>query len=60
MVKIGLAIVVTTNSYARIATHSRLTIKRSIDVGAGVVDVDYHGEVGVVLINNSDGKFPLH
>ena len=32
-------------------------MKRSIDVGAGVVDADYRGDLGVVLINNPDHEF---
>ena len=38
--------------YARIAPRSGLAFKKSIDVGAGVVDSDYRGEVGVVLFNH--------
>lgn len=33
--------------------------KKSIDIGASVVDEDYKGEVGAVLINNSDQDFPI-
>jgi dUTP pyrophosphatase len=38
------------NTYARIAPRSSLSI-HGIDVGAGVVDRDYRGEVFVLLIN---------
>jgi dUTP pyrophosphatase len=38
-------------TYARIAPRSGLAIKKGIDVGAGVVDADYRGPVGVILFN---------
>ena len=57
VVKTGLAIAIPSGTYATIAPRSGLAVKRSIDVGAGVVDADYRGEVGVVLINNSDDEF---
>eukprot|EP01028_Stygiella_incarcerata_P000311 TRINITY_DN10346_c0_g1_i1.p1 TRINITY_DN10346_c0_g1~~TRINITY_DN10346_c0_g1_i1.p1 ORF type:complete len:359 (-),score=109.36 TRINITY_DN10346_c0_g1_i1:374-1450(-) len=43
--------------YGRIAGRSGLATKHSIDVGAGVIDSDYRGPVGVVLFNHSDKPF---
>lgn len=43
--------------YGRVAPRSGLTVKHEIDVGAGVIDRDYIGNVGVVLINHSDKDF---
>jgi dUTP pyrophosphatase len=43
--------------YGRIAPRSGLAWKYSIDVGAGVIDIDYTGNVGVILFNHSDGAF---
>ena len=34
-------------------------MKSFIDVGAGVVDYDYRGSVGVVLFNHSGVDFPI-
>jgi dUTPase len=34
-----------------------LAWKHSIDVGAGVVDEDYRGPVGVILFNHGDKDF---
>lgn len=33
--------------------------KHSIDVGAGVIDADYRGPVGVILFNHSDVDFEV-
>jgi len=41
------------NYYLRIAPRSGLSVKNNIDVGAGVVDYDYRGEIFVCFINNS-------
>jgi dUTP pyrophosphatase len=40
------------NYYLRVAPRSGLAAKSSVDVGAGVIDYDYRGEVFVLLINN--------
>lgn len=45
--------------YGRIAPRSGLAVKKSIDVGAGVVDVDYRGIVKVLLINNGRYSFKV-
>lgn len=34
--------------------------KNSIDVGAGVIDSDYRGNVGVILFNFSDEPFKVN
>lgn len=44
-------------TYARIAPRSGLAVKKGIQTGAGVVDFDYRGKVGVVLFNHSDEEF---
>lgn len=50
---------VPTNTYARIAPRSGLAWKNSINVGAGVIDEDYRGEVGVVLFNHGPDDFKI-
>ena len=51
IVKTDLSIACPAGTYARIAPRSGLAVKKFIDVGAGVVDADYRGPVGVVLFN---------
>lgn len=41
------------------APRSGLAWKHSIDVGAGVIDADYRGSVGVILFNHSDVDFKV-
>ena len=60
VVKTGIAIEIPEGLYARIAPRSGLSVKKSIDVGAGVVDRDYRGEIGVVLINHSSKDFEVN
>lgn len=45
------------NYYLRIAPRSGLSVKNNIDIGAGVVDYDYRGEIFVCFINNSVDKY---
>jgi dUTP pyrophosphatase len=42
-----------------VAPRSGLAWKHSIDVGAGVIDADYRGPVGVILFNHSDVDFEV-
>lgn len=57
--KTGLAIAIPLGHYARVAPRSGLAFKSGIDVMAGVIDEDYRGEVGVILINLSDRIFEV-
>ena len=57
--KTDLSIAIPKDTYARIAPRSGLAWKHFIDVGAGVVDYDYRGNVGVILFNHSDVDFEI-
>ncbi|KAD5507839.1 hypothetical protein E3N88_15542 [Mikania micrantha] len=59
LVPTDLSIAVPEGTYARIAPRSGLAWKHSIDVGAGVIDADYRGPVGVILFNHSDVDFEV-
>ena len=56
----GLAFSLPPHTYARLAPRSGLAAKHSIGVGAGVVDADYTGAVGVVLFNHGDCEFRVN
>uniref|UniRef100_T1H5Z6 Deoxyuridine 5'-triphosphate nucleotidohydrolase n=1 Tax=Megaselia scalaris TaxID=36166 RepID=T1H5Z6_MEGSC len=59
VVKTDIQIHVPEGSYGRVAPRSGLAVKNFIDVGAGVVDEDYRGNLGVVLFNHSDTDFEV-
>ena len=46
--------------YGRIAPRSGLALHHHIDVGAGVIDEDYRGNVAVILFNHSDKLFVIN
>jgi len=54
-----LAIALPEGVYGRVAPRSGLAWKHSIDTGAGVIDADYRGNVGVILFNLSDVDFQV-
>uniref|UniRef100_A0A3P8U8U5 Deoxyuridine 5'-triphosphate nucleotidohydrolase n=1 Tax=Amphiprion percula TaxID=161767 RepID=A0A3P8U8U5_AMPPE len=59
IVKTDIQIAVPHGCYGRVAPRSGLAAKHFIDVGAGVVDEDYRGNVGVVLFNFSKDTFEV-
>ncbi|ASK51218.1 dUTPase [Eptesipox virus] len=59
LIKTDIAIVLPSGCYGRIAPRSGLSFKHSIDIGAGVIDADYRGNVGIVFINNSNLLFTV-
>lgn len=59
VVKTDIQIELPEGCYGRIAPRSGLAAKNFIDVGAGVVDEDYRGNLGVVLFNHSDVEFAI-
>ncbi|XP_057503976.1 deoxyuridine 5'-triphosphate nucleotidohydrolase-like [Actinidia eriantha] len=60
LVPTDLSIAIPEGTYARIAPRSGLAWKHSIDVGAGVIDADYRGPIGVILFNYSDVDFEIN
>ena len=59
LVKIRLAMSLPPGCYGRIAPRSRLALKKFLDVGAGVIDADYRGELGVILFNFGSEDFTV-
>eukprot|EP00164_Ancoracysta_twista_P008970 GFYU01013130.1.p1 GENE.GFYU01013130.1~~GFYU01013130.1.p1 ORF type:complete len:216 (+),score=51.66 GFYU01013130.1:74-649(+) len=58
--KTDLAISLPEGCYGRVAPRSGLSWKNHIDLGAGVIDRDYRGNVGVVMFNHSDVDYRVH
>ena len=59
VISTGIAIATPAGTYARIAPRSGLAAKHSINIGAGVIDQDYRGEVKLLLVNNSKHPYPV-
>jgi dUTP pyrophosphatase len=59
VVSTGIAIAVPEGTYGRVAPRSGLAAKHGIDVLAGVIDEDYRGEVGVILLNTDSTAFSI-
>ena len=59
LISTGISIALPPNTYGRVAPRSGLSLKCSIDIGAGVIDEDYRGIIGVVFINNSDRDYNI-
>jgi dUTP pyrophosphatase len=57
LVATDISIAIPNGCYGRVAPRSGLAVKNFIDVGAGVIDSDYRGPLGVVLFNFSDSDF---
>jgi dUTP pyrophosphatase len=55
----GIVIVLPSGVYGRVAPRSGLAVKHGIQVGAGVIDPDYTGEIKVVLFNQGDKIFEV-
>lgn len=51
LMKIGVYTAIPDGYYGRIAPRSGLSLKSGLDILGGVVDTDYRGELGVILLN---------
>jgi dUTP pyrophosphatase len=59
IVPTDIAMAIPEGYYGRVAPRSGLAAKHHIDVGAGVIDCDYRGAVGVVLFNHADTAYEI-
>merc|ERR1719348_2253279 len=59
LVKTDLQVALPDGCYGRIAPRSGLAYKKGIDVGAGVIDQDYRGNVGIILFNFGHEDFKV-
>ena len=60
LIKTGISVAVPAGTYGRIAPRSGLALKNGIDVMAGVIDADYRGDVGVILVNLGSSPFTIN
>jgi len=59
LVQTDISVAIPEGTYGRVAPRSGLAWKKHIDVGAGVIDPDYRGNVGVVLFNHAAEPFEI-
>ena len=59
LIDTGISIQLPEGTYGRIAPRSGLASRHFIDVGAGVIDRDYQGEIKVLLFNFSTTNFEI-
>lgn len=59
LIPTGLKVAFPPGWYMRVAPRSGNALKKGIETGAGVIDADYRGELGVLLFNlsNEDASF---
>lgn len=59
VVNTGISVTIPDGVYGRIAPRSGLAVKYGIQVGAGVIDTDFTGEIKVILFNHGTEKFDI-
>ena len=59
LVQTNISISVPKGTYGRIAPRSGLALKHSINMGAGVIDADYTGPIGIIIFNHGNQDFQV-
>lgn len=60
LVHTGIAVALPAGTYGRIAMRSGLAVREHLNVSAGVIDIDYRGELGVVVYcTRSDARYTI-
>ncbi|KAA8608430.1 hypothetical protein AL036_07125 [Salipiger aestuarii] len=57
MVPLGISIALPPETYGRIGPRSGLAVRHCIDTAAGIVDLDYRGELHAVLVNHGTAPY---
>jgi len=58
LISTGISVEIPKHYYLRVAPRSGMSV-RGIDVGAGVIDSSYRGEVKALIINNTDEQYSV-
>lgn len=58
-IPIGISISIPHGHFLRVSPRSGLAIKHGIDVGAGIIDSDFRGEINVILFNHGNTDFEI-
>lgn len=53
LISTGIAVAIPKGHYGRIAPRSGFSYRKHTDIGAGVIDGDYRGEIKVLVFNHS-------
>ncbi len=59
LIRTDISVSLPSGCYGRIAPRSGLALNNFVDVGGGVVDPDYRGQIGVILFNFGSETFPV-
>jgi len=59
LIKTDLAVAVPYGYYGRVAPRSGMAWKKHTDIGAGVIDSDYRGSVGIVMFNHGETELVI-
>ena len=59
LISTDIAIAIPSGHYGRIAPRSSLAINYCIDIGGGVIDSDYRGNVKILLFNHGEYHFAI-
>jgi dUTP pyrophosphatase len=60
LIPLGIIVAIPKGYYGRLAPRSGLSVKKNIDVGAGVIDEDFRAELFALLINNGNEDFIIN
>ena len=60
LIKLGISLELENGTFGHILPRSSLSLKNGIHVGAGIIDSDYRGNVGVLLFNLSSEPFHIN
>jgi dUTP pyrophosphatase len=60
LIKLNISVELPDGTYGHILPRSSLSLKNGIHIGAGVIDSDYRGNVGVLLFNLSNEVFNVN